>query len=417
MLPPRGSGGGSGSTRATLEWLGARPPRPIACVGGAGGSQAYGRPRRSVRRSGGSRTPVSGSIARPSIVPAEVGGRMSVGGCPPARSQRTLAGESPGPPSSSEGLGRSVVTGARRSGESTSGSATTDRPPTLRGRMSPMGNGLPFAASRPGSMVRPRQGPDRPLPWPTGRDADPRPGRQARACVGELAHAVHQATLAGTAGGERRGRGELRDAGRARLARPGEELRESALGLEVPADHHAVVRLERLRDPVHERPRKAQRVAHLADRGTRPVGDEVADHPRVLGAVALVDVLDHLLPSLGGEVDVHVRIRGPALVDEPLEQQLVADRVPRVIEHVRDDRVRRAPHPAPGCGATSRTASGPSRSGRTPSPVFWITSARGPAGARPRASSGGSGASPIPAQRREVAERRLALGHVEARKR
>ena len=66
----------------------------------------------------------------------------------------------------------------------------------------------------------------------------------------------------------------------------------------------------------------------------------------MLGPVFLVDVLDHLLPPLGGEVDVDVRVRRPALVDEPLEQQLVADRVDaRDPEHVGDDRVRRAPPP------------------------------------------------------------------------
>ena len=47
----------------------------------------------------------------------------------------------------------------------------------------------------------------------------------------------------------------------------------------------------------------------------------------MLGAIALVDVLDHLFPSRRGEVDVHVRIGGPALVDEPLEEQVVANRV------------------------------------------------------------------------------------------
>ena len=44
---------------------------------------------------------------------------------------------------------------------------------------------------------------------------------------------------------------------------------------------------------------KPERVADLAHRRSRPVGHEVADHPGVLGAVALVDVLDDLLAPLG----------------------------------------------------------------------------------------------------------------------
>jgi hypothetical protein len=44
------------------------------------------------------------------------------------------------------------------------------------------------------------------------------------------------------------------------------------------------------------------------------------------------------------EVDVHVRVRGPALVDEPLEEEAVADRVdPGDPQNVRDDRICRAP--------------------------------------------------------------------------
>ena len=59
--------------------------------------------------------------------------------------------------------------------------------------------------------------------------------------------------------------------------------------------------------------------------------------------VAFVDVLDHLLPPRVRKVDVHVRVRGPALVDEALEEQAMADRVhARDAEHVRNDRIRRA---------------------------------------------------------------------------
>ena len=151
----------------------------------------------------------------------------------------------------------------------------------------------------------------------------------------QLAHPVDEAAGLGLVG-----RPGLR---RQPLARPPEELGEPAVGLEVAPDHHAVVRLERLRHPVDQRPREPQRVADLAHRRARPVGHEVADHPRVLGAVAPVDVLDDLLPPLVAEVDVDVGVGRPALVDEPLEQEAVGDRVdPGDPEHVRHDRARRA---------------------------------------------------------------------------
>ena len=63
-----------------------------------------------------------------------------------------------------------------------------------------------------------------------------------------------------------------------------EELGEAAVRLEVAPDHDRVVGLERLGHPIDERPRKAQRVADLAHRRSRPVGDDVADHARVCSA-------------------------------------------------------------------------------------------------------------------------------------
>jgi hypothetical protein len=158
--------------------------------------------------------------------------------------------------------------------------------------------------------------------------------------VVQLAHPVDKAAHLGLASRPR--------LGRQALARALEELGEAAVGLQVAPDHHAVVRLERLRHAVDERPREPQRVAHLADRRPGPVRHEVADHPGVIGAVAPVDVLDDLLPALGREVDVDVRVRRPALVDEPLEQQVVLDRLdPADPQRVRHDRAGRA---APALG-------------------------------------------------------------------
>ncbi len=136
------------------------------------------------------------------------------------------------------------------------------------------------------------------------------------------------------------------------LPRAPEELGESAVCLQVSPDHHRVVGLERLRHPIDQRPREPQRVADLADGRARPVGDEVADHPRVLRPVELVDILDDFLAPLRAEIDVDVRICRPALVDEPLEQQVVADRVdPGDPQDVGDDRIRRAAAPLRGDAA------------------------------------------------------------------
>ncbi len=127
-----------------------------------------------------------------------------------------------------------------------------------------------------------------------------------------------------------------------------EELGEAAVRLEVTADHDRVVRFERLRHSVHERPRKAEGVADLTHGRARAIGDDVADHARVRLAVALVDVLDDLLPAARGEVDVDVRVGRPTLVDEALEEQPMTDGVDAGdAEHVGDDRITGA---APALG-------------------------------------------------------------------
>ena len=125
-----------------------------------------------------------------------------------------------------------------------------------------------------------------------------------------------------------------------------EELREPALRLEVPPDHHRVIGLERLGDPIDQRPREPQRhpTSRTAERARYVTTLQTI--PVCSVAVALVDVLDDLLAPRRREVDVDVRVGRPALVDEPLEQQLVADRVdPGDPQHVGDDRIARAPPP------------------------------------------------------------------------
>ena len=228
----------------------------------------------------------------------------------------------------------------------------------------------------------------------------------------QLAHPVDEPAALGL-GRSRRRSGVARV-----LAGSLEELGEPAVGLQVAPDHHRVVRLERLGDPVHERPREPQRDAHLAHGRPRPVRHEIGDHPGVLGAVAAVDVLDDLLPPRRREVDVDIRVGRPALVDEPLEQEVVLDRLdPADAERVRDDRARRAP---PTLGRDPLFL-------REPHQVPADQEELGEAGSLDHVELMGKTVDDgrgqrvvaplcaVPAEAREIGERRLALGHREAR--
>jgi hypothetical protein len=82
----------------------------------------------------------------------------------PPRNQRTLAGVSPGPPSSSEGPGRSDVRGARRSGRTWGMTAATGRGlprayascpiPSTNPRSSTRAAAAELAAPSPGAGAR-----------------------------------------------------------------------------------------------------------------------------------------------------------------------------------------------------------------------------------------------------------------------
>ena len=111
------------------------------------------------------------------------------------------------------------------------------------------------------------------------------------------------------------------------------------------------------REPVEELVRETQRLADLPDRHPRLEGDHIADHPRPLPAVLVVDVLDHLLAVLGREIDVDVRHARHVLVQEALEQQVVRDGIdPGDAEHVGDDRVGRRAAALAGHSVLAREA-------------------------------------------------------------
>ena len=75
--------------------------------------------------------------------------------------------------------------------------------------------------------------------------------------------------------------------------------------------------------------RQAERLAHIANRRTRPVGDHFGRHRRMLAAVELVHVLNHLLAVLMREVDVDVGHLAALFAQEALEEQTARDRIDR----------------------------------------------------------------------------------------
>ncbi len=100
---------------------------------------------------------------------------------------------------------------------------------------------------------------------------------------------------------------------------------------------------DRLGDPVDLAVGVAEHAADVADGGPgqhRAEGDDLGD---VVLAVLAPDVGDDLLASAVLEVDVDVGHRHPVRVEEPLERELVEDRVDRRDpQRVGHDRARRA---------------------------------------------------------------------------
>ncbi len=74
---------------------------------------------------------------------------------------------------------------------------------------------------------------------------------------------------------------------------------------------------------------KVQRPPNVTDRAAGLEGYEGAGHGGMIAAVALIDILDHLLAAQGVEVDVDVGQAGALLGEKTLENQIVRQRVDR----------------------------------------------------------------------------------------
>ena len=86
-------------------------------------------------------------------------------------------------------------------------------------------------------------------------------------------------------------------------------------------DFPAVPPLHGTRQPVHLQRVEAERLADIADRAARPVGDHRGGQRRAMPAVLRIQVLDHLLAPL--VLEIHVDVGGLVALarDEALEQQ------------------------------------------------------------------------------------------------
>ena len=108
-----------------------------------------------------------------------------------------------------------------------------------------------------------------------------------------------------------------------------------------------LVHLVELGEPVNLVGRKAERLADLAHRAPRAIGDHVRGHRGAAFAVAAIDVLNrHLAIVAAGQVEIDVGPFAALLGKKTLEQQFHLDRI-----HRRDS--ERVTHRAVGRGAAS----------------------------------------------------------------
>ena len=87
---------------------------------------------------------------------------------------------------------------------------------------------------------------------------------------------------------------------------------------------------------------KPKRLADFAQRAFRAVMDDGGDNPGAVAAIALIDILHHLLAPLMFEIDVDVGRLGAFFGQEAGKEQIVADRIDRGdAEQIADQRIGR----------------------------------------------------------------------------
>src|SRR5205085_7562342 len=101
---------------------------------------------------------------------------------------------------------------------------------------------------------------------------------------------------------------------------------------------------EQVREPVEDVRRKIQRFADLARGAAAAIRDDVRGHGSAVFAVTPVNFLDHALaPIAAGQIEIDVRPAFPAIAQEPLEDEIVADGIDRRnAEAITNRAVRRA---------------------------------------------------------------------------
>ena len=106
-----------------------------------------------------------------------------------------------------------------------------------------------------------------------------------------------------------------------------DRLPELGAGLQALLECLARTFGDQLRDPVDGAVGNLEDAPRIADGGPRGHGREGDDLRDPVAAVLLGHVVDHAFAARDGEVDVHVRHRLAPGVQEPLEEQVVADRI------------------------------------------------------------------------------------------
>src|SRR6266516_6375040 len=99
-----------------------------------------------------------------------------------------------------------------------------------------------------------------------------------------------------------------------------------------------------MREAIENARRKIQRFTDLACGAAPAIPDYIRGHGRAVFAVAAINLLDHsFAPITAGKIEIDIGPAFAAFVQEPLENQIVTDRIDRRdAEAITNRAVRRA---------------------------------------------------------------------------